>query len=348
MCLSDLEHIEIYEAFLFISQMEYYKNLDLKDIIYINDEGLVCWEQWKDIPDYNGYYQISNLGRIKYTGKMYTDSLGRNTPKKARIRIQTLTNTGYLFMILRKNNKNVSVRIHRTVAQVFIPNYENKCCVNHINTIKTDNTLHNLEWCTIRENSKHWIENDSSQSSNYIGVTRNKNKWAANISIEGKVFNLGKHFSEEVAYEKYQKALSEWEDFKIKPKDKYRSPELSSVYEGVYYSADRDVWCAQFKKGSSFFFVGNFSTELEAKNARDLVVTEYEETGVFPIKTYASKYMHITWKESISKWQVRVPMNGKRHYIGVYENEDDAGEAVRITLNLENKLYKKNYNDKKF
>ena len=41
-------------------------------------------------------------------------------------------------------------------------------------------------------------------------------------------------------------------------------------------------------------------------------------------------------------------MNGKRHYIGVYENEDDAGEAVRITLNLENKLYKKNYNDKKF
>ena len=45
--------------------MEHYKNLSLEDIVYVDDNGVTCVEQWKDIPDYEGYYQISNLGRVK-------------------------------------------------------------------------------------------------------------------------------------------------------------------------------------------------------------------------------------------------------------------------------------------
>lgn len=327
--------------------IKYYKNLSLEDLPYINDEGLICWEEWRDIPEYSGYYQTSDLGRIKFTGKPYIDSIGRFTPKKARIRIQTLAKTGYLTVILRKEGKNICERVHRVVIRTFIENAENKCCVNHIDTIKTHNFLDNLEWCTIRENSKHWIENDLSQSSNYIGVTRSNNKWAANISIENKVYNLGKYSSEETAYKKYQEALNSWENFKIKPDEKYRSPDLSSIYEGVYYNQSKNVWTAQYKKEEGFFFVGNYKTELEAKKARDLVDAEYVKTGVFPKKKYASKYMYVTWKESIQKWQVAIPINGIRTYIAVYKDEDEAGEIVKNLLGLEHKLYKKN-NDKKF
>ena len=45
--------------------IEYWKNLDLRDLFYINDDGLVCCEEWRDIIGYEGYYQVSNLGRVK-------------------------------------------------------------------------------------------------------------------------------------------------------------------------------------------------------------------------------------------------------------------------------------------
>jgi len=105
-------------------------------------------EIWKDIPNYDGLYQISNLGRIKSLG-------GKSNHKKDIIMKQKLEKYGYM----RISIKNKSYLVHRLVAKAFIPNLENKRTVNHIDGNKLNNNFNNLEWATDSENLKHAYDN---------------------------------------------------------------------------------------------------------------------------------------------------------------------------------------------
>lgn len=100
-------------------------------------------EVWKDIPGYEGRYQVSNLGRVKSLDYMHTGK-----PKVMKL---TVCKTGYLSIEL----KGKPYRVHRLVASVFVPNPDNKSEVNHINGNIQDNTVGNLEWCTPSENVSH-------------------------------------------------------------------------------------------------------------------------------------------------------------------------------------------------
>lgn len=107
---------------------------------------MISEEIWKDIPDYEGLYMVSNLGRVK--------SLKRNTAHE-RIMCLKKDKGGYLYVGLSKNGIVNYKKVHRLVAQAFIPNLENKYSVNHIDGNKQNNRLDNLEWATAKEQAFH-------------------------------------------------------------------------------------------------------------------------------------------------------------------------------------------------
>lgn len=99
-------------------------------------------EKWKDIDGYDGMYQVSDLGRVRsrYSGEW-------------RVLSPRMDSNGYLFIGLRKGGKRKECRVHRLVAQAFIPNDdESKNQVNHIDESKQNNRVSNLEYCTAQYN----------------------------------------------------------------------------------------------------------------------------------------------------------------------------------------------------
>ncbi len=112
-------------------------------------------EKWKSVIGYEGIYEISDLGRLRRILKPR-----KYRPYQNKILNPCKDKNGYFRTVLTDNNKNrKSKRVNRIVAIAFIPNPDNKPCVNHKNGIKSDNRAVNLEWVTVSENNIHAIRN---------------------------------------------------------------------------------------------------------------------------------------------------------------------------------------------
>jgi hypothetical protein len=116
-------------------------------------------EIWKDIEGYEGLYQVSNLGKVK--------SLSNNLAKKEKILKNSKNVKGYHKVTLCLFGKRKSITVHRLVAEAFIHNDKNKSQVNHINGVKIDNNVNNLEWSTASENVRHSWKNGLSNISEF-------------------------------------------------------------------------------------------------------------------------------------------------------------------------------------
>lgn len=108
-------------------------------------------EQWKPIEGYESIYQVSNMGRVRRLAGVASN--GR--PLKAQIIKPILQHSGYCHVGLWRNGVCDQRRVHRLVAEAFIPNPKNKATVNHLNEDKQDNRACNLEWATVGENTRH-------------------------------------------------------------------------------------------------------------------------------------------------------------------------------------------------
>lgn len=120
-------------------------------------------EIWKDIEGYEGYYQVSNFGRIKSLARKTKNGQGFRPIKESIRKIHYSKSLGYWMVTLKVKSTNDNVLIenrflvHRLVAKAFIPNPENKPQINHIDANKLNANVSNLEWTTQKENMRHAV-----------------------------------------------------------------------------------------------------------------------------------------------------------------------------------------------
>lgn len=168
-------------------------------------------EIWKDIPDYEGIYQVSNLGNIKSLSRTIKHSKEGDKVIKEKHLKQTINKLGYYYVGLCKKDTRKFYKTHQLVAMAFL---NHRPCgmelvIDHINDIKTDNRLENLQIATSRFNTRKTRTNCSSQ---YKGVSWHKRDkiWRVRIWLGNERKNLGSFKDEHEAHLCYQNALREY------------------------------------------------------------------------------------------------------------------------------------------
>lgn len=132
-------------------------------------------EIWKDIPGYEGIYQISNLARVKRNTRFSKIRGGESKIISERILKIAKPKSGYFQLALSLNGKLTPYYLHRILAQAFIPNPNEYPIINHINGIRDDCRIENLEWCTYSYNTRDEMKrNNRNPIVNFKGLHRTK------------------------------------------------------------------------------------------------------------------------------------------------------------------------------
>ena len=119
-------------------------------------------EIWLPIEGYENLYEVSNLGRVRSLEHTVIKKNGVKLKVPGKILKPGTNKNGYLKVVLSKNGIHRNYYLHRIVSTAFIPNYDKKPCVNHLDEDKTNNTADNLEWCTAKENTNYGTRNKRS------------------------------------------------------------------------------------------------------------------------------------------------------------------------------------------
>ena len=166
-------------------------------------------EIWKPIEGYEGLYEVSNLGRVRSLDRFYYRL------HKGKVLSPTKDRYGYLTVTLNCNGKSKTIKIHRLVAQAFLPNPDNLPQVNHKDEVKSNNCVDNLEWCSAKYNV-----NFGTRQERYRNTMLEKGHWSG------------------LSREEYEK--KRYQENKDKRKDSQRK----------YYQKNKDRICDKVKEYS--------------------------------------------------------------------------------------------------
>lgn len=165
-------------------------------------------EIWKDIPGYEGIYQVSNLGRLKSLPRKINNRYSFFISKEKFLKSEV--SSGYVVFYLSKETITKQKSLHQLLAITFLNHIPcgHKIVVDHINGNRLDNRLENLQLITNRENS---CKDRINGTSKYPGVCwdKSRNKWMSRMKINNKNNYLGRFDTEEEAYLAYQNKLKE-------------------------------------------------------------------------------------------------------------------------------------------
>ncbi len=117
-------------------------------------------EEWRDIEGFDGFYQVSNTGKVRSRG----NGRGGRRVDQWYLRSLSANHDGYLKIRLHKGEKDVTRRVHTLVAETFIPNPDNYDTVNHKDGDKTNNNVNNLEWADRSKQMIHAYKNGLKKS----------------------------------------------------------------------------------------------------------------------------------------------------------------------------------------
>lgn len=194
---------------------------------------------WKDIKGFESVYKINEFGKVY-------------SLKSNKILSQSINIHGYYIVYLcGDGGKTIAKQIHRLIAEAFIPNPENKPCIDHINAIRTDNRLENLRWCTYKENNNNPIFKER-LSTSHIGkklsketiLKREKTKKEKVAKINRKL-NNGK--SKPVI--QFDLSMNKIKIF----------PSMMEVWRTLKYDPSNISMCCSGKRKSAYGFIWQYS-----------------------------------------------------------------------------------------
>ena len=185
-------------------------------------------EEWRPIEGYEGLYEVSSYGRVRSLDRYVKTCYEAYKLHKGKILSPAKDKNGYLKVNLCCNGKHNTIRVHKLVAQAFIPNPDNLPEVNHKDEVKTNNNVDNLEWC------------DRSYNISY--GTRTERQKKTNIQNG---FWTG--LSKEEYMKKYNQDRKEYRK-KWYQENKDRICEQQKEYYHRYYQENRDRICERQKE----------------------------------------------------------------------------------------------------
>ena len=176
-------------------------NKELKKVFLLWVNYYICiMEIYKDVPNYEGIYRVSNYGNVQSKRtKNEWKQIGKRNPKE------------YVNITLRDGFKIETFKLHRLVISLFKEKVHNKNFVNHIDKDPSNNHIDNLEWVDNRENMSHSFSLKN-KTSKYVGVCwkSRESKWSAEVYINKKRYFLGLFETEELAANAYNNKLLEF------------------------------------------------------------------------------------------------------------------------------------------
>lgn len=192
-------------------------------------------EEWRDIPQYEGLYQVSNQGQIRSIDRIVRRNGETTKNLRGFILLPLYQKSGYMFVFLSKNGKAKRMAIHRAVALAFIPNPENKPEVNHINEDKTDNRVENLEWATIKENRNY--------GTRIARGIANRNQTGEKNGMFGKRGSLNPNSKKVLQYDLSGQFIREYDSVKMAAEMTHsNASSISRVANGYLKQTNSFIW----------------------------------------------------------------------------------------------------------